>query len=227
MWPDSHTVPVQLDMLMQPRHGILVDVLCRLPHPNVRTAHKDIKHALQRLILLSLRRRLVIERVVRREYRRIAQRSQDQFALALVRRLSQSLQSRPHMRIRLARDTHHFPVQPFRIYIRDRRDLVRRLFIRLPGALGLGLRKRAGVVLAPSLLVAQVGFEESEEIAVEENLAAFEFLPGAVGAGSGDGEVDPAEGYVSTLFVVEDGLEGRDDLHAQPSEVLVLIMSCF
>ena len=54
--------------------------------------------------------------------------------------------------------------------------------------------------------------ELAEEDFVEEDLAALETLPGAVGAGGGDGVVDPVWRNVLALFVVEDGLEGGDDL---------------
>lgn len=69
------------------------------------------------------------------------------------------------------------------------------------------------IVLFPALGIAEVGFEVSEEAIVEEDLAAFELLPGAVGGGGGDAVVDVAEGDILALFVVEDGLEGGDDLH--------------
>lgn len=52
-----------------------------------------------------------------------------------------------------------------------------------------------------------------KEAIVEENLAAFELLPGAVGSGGRDAVVNVAEGDVLALFVVKNRLEGGDDLH--------------
>lgn len=69
-----------------------------------------------------------------------------------------------------------------------------------------------GVVGPPSGFVGEIGFEVSEEGLVEEDFAAFELLPGAVGGGGGDAVVDVAEGDVLAFFVVEDCLEGGDDL---------------
>lgn len=69
-----------------------------------------------------------------------------------------------------------------------------------------------GVVLFPALRVTEVGLEVSEEAIVEQDLAAFKFLPGTVGGGGGDAVVDVTEGDVLALFIVEDGLEGGDDL---------------
>lgn len=58
----------------------------------------------------------------------------------------------------------------------------------------------------------QVGFEQTEEFFVEWNRARFDLCPGSCGTGGGDGVVDVAEGDVVGFFVVEDGLEGGDDL---------------
>lgn len=58
----------------------------------------------------------------------------------------------------------------------------------------------------------QIGFEQTEEFFVEWNRACFDFRPGSCGTGGGDGVVDVAEGDVVGFFVVEDGLEGGDDL---------------
>jgi hypothetical protein len=49
---------------------------------------------------------------------------------------------------------------------------------------------------------------------VEQDIAAFELLPCAVGTTGGDGVVDPAQWNAARLLVVEDGLEGGDDLFA-------------
>lgn len=58
----------------------------------------------------------------------------------------------------------------------------------------------------------QIGFEQTEEFFVEWNRARFDLCPGSCGTGGGDGVVDVAEGDVVGFFVVEDGLEGGDDL---------------
>lgn len=58
----------------------------------------------------------------------------------------------------------------------------------------------------------QIGFEQTEEFFVEWNRTRFDFRPGSCGTGGGDGVVDVAEGDVVGFFVVEDGLEGGDDL---------------
>lgn len=58
----------------------------------------------------------------------------------------------------------------------------------------------------------QIGFEQTEEFFVEWNRARFDFRPGSCGTGGGDSVVDVAEGDVVGFFVVEDGLEGGDDL---------------
>lgn len=58
----------------------------------------------------------------------------------------------------------------------------------------------------------QIGFEQTEEFIVEWNRARFDLCPGSCGTGGGDGVVDVAEGDVVGFFVVEDGLEGGDDL---------------
>lgn len=58
----------------------------------------------------------------------------------------------------------------------------------------------------------QIGFEQTEEFFVEWNRACFDLCPGSCGTGGGDGVVDVAEGDVVGFFVVEDGLEGGDDL---------------
>jgi hypothetical protein len=60
--------------------------------------------------------------------------------------------------------------------------------------------------------VVQIGVEGVKEVRVEEDFAAFEFLPCSVGFGGGYGGVYPAWGDVKGEFVVEDCLEGGDDL---------------
>ena len=69
------------------------------------------------------------------------------------------------------------------------------------------------VVFFPPLRVGEVGLEVFEEDLVEEDLAAFEALPGAVRGRRADAVVYVAEGDGLAVFVVEDGLEGGDDLH--------------
>ncbi len=69
-----------------------------------------------------------------------------------------------------------------------------------------------GVVDAPAGFVAEVRFEGAEEGCVEGDVAALEALPGAVGSGGSDGVVDPVWGDGVGGFVVEDCLEGGDDL---------------
>jgi hypothetical protein len=59
-----------------------------------------------------------------------------------------------------------------------------------------------GVVYAPSLLVCKVSLEVLEECFVQSDLAALEFLPGAVWTGGGDGVVYPARWDVVGDFVV-------------------------
>lgn len=82
------------------------------------------------------------------------------------------------MRIWFAGDAHHLPVEPFDVNVGDGWDIVGFL--------------RFGVVGLPSLFIAQVGFEVSKEAVVEEDLAAFEFLPGAIWSRGRNAMVDVA-----------------------------------
>ena len=116
------------------------------------------------------------------------------------------------MRIWGARDSHHFPIQPLSIDIWDSRGLERRFLGGITERLFLRGGKVLDIVSPPSCLVAQILLELAEEGIVEKDLSALETLPGAVGTGGGDGVVDPVWGDVFTLFVVEDGLEGRHNL---------------
>ena len=84
------------------------------------------------------------------------------------------------MRIRRARNTHHLPIQPLRINVRRRWSLVCRLFRSITDLLVAGGSKVFGVVGAPSLLIAQIGFESAEEVCVKQDLPTFELLPSTI-----------------------------------------------
>lgn len=76
------------------------------------------------------------------------------------------------------------------------------------GVLGL-LRPVEGF---PEGLVVQVPVEAGEEGGVHGDRTGFETVPEPRGGGARDGVVDPAWGDGVAEFVVEDGLEGGDDL---------------
>jgi hypothetical protein len=106
------------------------------------------------------------------------------------------------VRIGLAGDAHHLPVQPFGVDVWGWWGVVGCFF----GGVGACFFKALGevfsVVYAPSLFVCDVSLEVLEEGLVQRDFAAFELLPGAVGAGGGDGVVYPAWGDVVGDFVV-------------------------
>ena len=106
------------------------------------------------------------------------------------------------MRIRLARNAHHLPVQPLSVDVRDRRHQVC-CFFRGVGALLFALAREVfGVEDAPSLVVREIALELYEPGFVERDFTALDFLPGAVWVGGGDGVVDPARWDAVGAFVV-------------------------
>lgn len=168
----------------------------------MRRTHKHVKKTLQLSILLPRGSRGIIERVLRREDGSIRHGSYHQFPLAGVSSSAQLLERRVHVRVRLAGDAHHLPVQPFSIDVWRRRGIVG-CFFRGVGALFFEfLGEVFGVVDAPSLLVGEVALKRLEPGLVEEHFAALELLPGAVGAGGGDAVVYPAWGDVVGGLVV-------------------------
>lgn len=110
--------------------------------------------------------------------------------IARIRRFAQLLESREHVRIRLAGDAHHLPVKPLGVNVRRGRDVIdgfiRRFLFLLPA------RQVFGVECAPSLLIRQIALELSEESGVQRNLAAFDALPGTVRARRRYAVIDPS-----------------------------------
>ena len=106
------------------------------------------------------------------------------------------------MRVGLAGDAHHLPVEPLGVDVWGRWGVVGCFFGGVGAFLFTLLGEVFGVVYAPSLLVCEVSLEVFEEGCVERDFAALELLPGAVGAGGGDGVVYPAWGDVVGDFVV-------------------------
>jgi hypothetical protein len=106
------------------------------------------------------------------------------------------------VRIRFASHPHHFPVEPLGVDVWGRWGVVGCFFGGVGAFLSTLLGEVFGVVYAPSLLVCEVSLEVFEEGCVERDFAALELLPGAVGAGGGDGVVYPAWGDVVGDFVV-------------------------
>jgi hypothetical protein len=106
------------------------------------------------------------------------------------------------VRVWLAGDAHHLPIQPLGVNVWRWWGIVG-CFFRGVGALFFEfLGEVFGVVDAPSLLVGEVALKRLEPGLVEEDFAALELLPGAVGAGGGDAVVDPAGGDGVGGFVV-------------------------
>jgi hypothetical protein len=64
----------------------------------------------------------------------------------------------------------------------------------------------------PERVVVQIGVEAGEPGRVHGELAAFETLPEAVGGAARDAVVYPAWRDIERKFVVENCLEGGDDL---------------
>jgi hypothetical protein len=106
------------------------------------------------------------------------------------------------VRIRLAGDPHHLPVEPLCVDVRGWWGVVGCFFSGV-GAFLFELRREVfGVVETPSLLVGEVALEVLEPGLVEGYFAALELLPGAVWAGGGDAVVYPARRDAVGVFVV-------------------------
>lgn len=108
--PHPHTQPFRLDILMQPRDRVFVDILERFAHPDVCAADEDVEGAAQGGVLLACGRRGVAEGVVGWEDGCVAQSAEDQLPVALIRCCAQTLQRRPHVWIWFSRYLHHAPV---------------------------------------------------------------------------------------------------------------------
>lgn len=103
-------------------------------------------------------------------------------------------------------------MQRFGIDLRRRRHSICGFLRGVAGFLSSLSREVFGVVGSPALLVLQVAFPRRVKVFITDEFAALEALPGAVRVCLGDAPVDETGGDVVGGFVVEDGLEGGDDL---------------
>ena len=67
-------------------------------------------------------------------------------------------------------------------------------------------------VLFPKALIVKIRMKTLEEGVIHLDFPTFKPLPVSIGAGSGNGEIDPVCGDVVLLGVVEDSLKWRKDL---------------
>jgi hypothetical protein len=132
----------------------------------VRRRDKNVEQTLQFSILLPFGRGNIAERVIGREYGRVGHGGDDKFTLTGIRSSAQLLQRRIHVRIGLAGDSHHLPVQPFGVDVRRRRGVVGCFLGGVGCLLSTLLREVFGVVCAPSFLVCEVSLEVLEKVLV-------------------------------------------------------------